>query len=123
MRRVLARWQRSGLTLREFAEKRGIPLSTLTWWRVFRRAGDEEGNGDSGGERGGVHRSATAGEGSRDSRGSGDRPAQRASGAGAGGSRHRHAAAGAPGPANDMLTLPASVRVFVARGATELRQS
>ena len=46
MRRVLAGWQRSGLTLREFGEKRGIPLSTLTWWRrVFRRASDEEGNG------------------------------------------------------------------------------
>src|SRR5712692_773808 len=46
MRRMLARWQRSGLTLREFAEKRGIPLSTLSWWRrVFRCAGDEEGNG------------------------------------------------------------------------------
>src|ERR1700730_10731529 len=46
MRRVLAGWQRSGLTLREFGEKRGIPLSTLTWWRrVFRHAGDEEGNG------------------------------------------------------------------------------
>ena len=46
MRRVLAYWQRSGLTLREFGEKRGIPLSTLSWWRqVFRRAGDEDGNG------------------------------------------------------------------------------
>ena len=46
MRRVLAGWQRSGLTLREFGEKRGIPLSTLTWWRrVFRDAGDEKGNG------------------------------------------------------------------------------
>jgi len=46
MRRVLARWQRSGLTLREFGEKRGITLSTLTWWRrVFRDAGDEKGNG------------------------------------------------------------------------------
>src|ERR1700737_2476695 len=33
MRRVLAHWQRSGLTLREFGEKRGIPLSTLAWWR------------------------------------------------------------------------------------------
>lgn len=41
MRRVLARWQRSGLTLREFGQHRGIPLSTLTWWRqVFRRAGE-----------------------------------------------------------------------------------
>ena len=46
MRRVLAHWQRSGLTLREFGAKRGIPLSTLAWWRrVFRHAGDEEGNG------------------------------------------------------------------------------
>src|SRR6266849_9721522 len=46
MRRVLARWQRSGLTLREFGEKRGIPPSTLSWWRrVFRDAGDEKGNG------------------------------------------------------------------------------
>jgi len=46
MRRVLAHWQRSGLTLREFGEKRGIPLSTLSWWRqVFRRAGDADGNG------------------------------------------------------------------------------
>ncbi len=43
MRRVLARWQRSGLTLREFAEKRGIPLSTLSWWRrVFLLAGEKE---------------------------------------------------------------------------------
>ncbi len=41
MRRVLARWQRSGLTLREFAQRRGIPLSTVTWWRqVFRHAGE-----------------------------------------------------------------------------------
>jgi hypothetical protein len=40
MCRVLAQWQRSGLTLREFGQQRGIPLSTLTWWRqVFRRAG------------------------------------------------------------------------------------
>jgi len=46
MRRVLAGWQRSGLTLREFGERHGIPLSTLTWWRrVFRHAGDEEGHG------------------------------------------------------------------------------
>ncbi len=41
MRRVLARWGRSGLSLREFGQQRGIPLSTLTWWRqVFRRAGE-----------------------------------------------------------------------------------
>ena len=46
MRGVLADWQRSGMTLREFGEKRGIPPSTLSWWRrVFRDAGDEEGNG------------------------------------------------------------------------------
>jgi hypothetical protein len=43
MRRVLADWQGGGLTLREFGEKRGIPVSTLTWWRrVFRDAGAEE---------------------------------------------------------------------------------
>ena len=48
MRRVLARWQRSGLTLGEYGQKRGIPVSTLTWWRrVFRDAGDEDGNGAS----------------------------------------------------------------------------
>jgi len=41
MRRMLAHWQRSGLTLREFGQQRGIPLSTLTWWRqVLRRAGE-----------------------------------------------------------------------------------
>ena len=46
MRRVLADWQRSGLTLREFGEQRGIPVSTLTWWRrVFRDAGAEALNG------------------------------------------------------------------------------
>jgi hypothetical protein len=46
MRRVLVRWQRSGLTLREYGQQRGIPLSTLSWWRqVFRRAGEEEMNG------------------------------------------------------------------------------
>src|SRR6202049_1933596 len=50
MRRGLARWQRSGLTLREFGQQRGIPLSTLAWWRrVFRHAGDEEGNGAAAG--------------------------------------------------------------------------
>jgi hypothetical protein len=38
----------------------------------------------------------------------------RTPGAGAGGSRYRHAAAGAPGPADNMLALPASVRVFLA---------
>jgi len=42
MRRVLVSCQRSGLTLREFAQRHGIPLSTLTWWRqVFRRAGEQ----------------------------------------------------------------------------------
>jgi hypothetical protein len=40
MRRALALWQRSGLRLGEFGEQRGIPLSTLRWWRrVFRAAG------------------------------------------------------------------------------------
>jgi hypothetical protein len=46
MRGVLGRWERSGLTLREFAQQRGIPLSTLTWWRrVFRGASEEGGKG------------------------------------------------------------------------------
>ena len=46
MLRVLAHWQSSGLTLREFGEKRGIPPSTLSWWRrVFRRAGGKHVNG------------------------------------------------------------------------------
>jgi hypothetical protein len=46
MRRVLAGWQRSGLTLREFGEKRGIPPSTLSWWRrVLRGADDQDRNG------------------------------------------------------------------------------
>jgi hypothetical protein len=47
MRRVLARWQRSGLTLGEFGKKRGILVSTLIWWRVFRHVGDEEVNSSS----------------------------------------------------------------------------
>jgi hypothetical protein len=33
MRRELARWQRSGLKLREYGQQHGIPQSTLTWWR------------------------------------------------------------------------------------------
>ena len=46
MRRVLAHWRRSRLTLREFGKQRGIPVSTLTWWRrVFRDADAENGNG------------------------------------------------------------------------------
>jgi hypothetical protein len=46
MRRVLGRWERSGLTLRAFGQQVGIPLSTLTWWRqVFRGTSEEAGNG------------------------------------------------------------------------------
>jgi transposase-like protein len=33
MQTVLARWERSGLTLAEFARREGMPASTLTWWR------------------------------------------------------------------------------------------
>ena len=43
MRRALAGWEGSGLTLREYGQQRGIPPSTLSWWRqVFRRAGEQE---------------------------------------------------------------------------------
>jgi len=39
MRRVLAQWERSGLTLTGFARRHGMAASTLTWWRrVFRDA-------------------------------------------------------------------------------------
>jgi hypothetical protein len=39
MRRVLAQWERSGLTLTAFARRHGMAASTLTWWRrVFRDA-------------------------------------------------------------------------------------
>jgi hypothetical protein len=38
MRRTLAQWERSGLTLKEFGRRRGMAASTLSWWRhVFRR--------------------------------------------------------------------------------------
>ena len=86
MRRVLAHWQRSGLRLREFAEQRGIPLSTLSWWRqVFRRAGDEDGKGVAA-EHPVVFTEVPLPT-NVDVSGAGDRPAQRASGAGADGSR------------------------------------
>jgi len=40
MRRVLARWERSGLTLRAFGQREGIAPGTLGWWRhVLRRQG------------------------------------------------------------------------------------
>lgn len=40
MGRVLQRWERSGLTLKAFGEREGIPASTLVWWRhVFRHRG------------------------------------------------------------------------------------
>lgn len=33
MRRVLKRWSASGQSLRSFAEARGVPYSTLTYWQ------------------------------------------------------------------------------------------
>lgn len=43
MRRVLARWERSGLTQREFAARNGLTPTTISWWRhVFRRAAEGE---------------------------------------------------------------------------------
>ena len=48
MRQELGRWKHSGLTLRRYGQERGIPVSTLTWWRrVFRHGGVEEGNSPS----------------------------------------------------------------------------
>jgi hypothetical protein len=39
MRRVLQRWERSGLTLKAFGERERIAASRLGWWRhVFRQA-------------------------------------------------------------------------------------
>jgi transcriptional regulator with XRE-family HTH domain len=38
MRRLLAEQQRSGLTLAEFARRRGLRAGTLSWWRHHLRA-------------------------------------------------------------------------------------
>jgi hypothetical protein len=39
MRAVLEEFERSGQTLQAFGQQRGIPVSTLTWWRhVWRGA-------------------------------------------------------------------------------------
>lgn len=40
MRQLLARWERSGLTLAEFARRAGMPAGTLGWWRHALRAGE-----------------------------------------------------------------------------------
>ena len=67
MRRELARWQRSGLKLREYGQQRGIPVSTLSLVAAGVSAcRREQGNGVAAGESGGVHRSAEAGECSKD---------------------------------------------------------
>ena len=46
MRRVLRRWERSGLTLCAFAPQCGIPVSTLSWWRRVLRGAEEEAAGN-----------------------------------------------------------------------------
>ena len=38
MQRLLARWERSGLTLVEFARRAGMPSGRLGWWRHTLRA-------------------------------------------------------------------------------------
>lgn len=44
MRRVLRRWERSGLTLKAFGERERLAPSTLVWWRhVFRHARAQRG--------------------------------------------------------------------------------
>jgi len=40
MQRLLARWERSGLTLTEFARRAGMSPGTLGWWRHALRAGE-----------------------------------------------------------------------------------
>ena len=40
MQRLLGRWERSGLTLAEFARRAGMPPGTLGWWRHALRAGE-----------------------------------------------------------------------------------
>ena len=56
MRRVLARWERSGRTLTEFARRHDIAASTLTWWRrVFRDAEGQPTARSTGKQRWGRH--------------------------------------------------------------------
>ena len=40
MQRLLARWERSGLTLAEFGRRVGMPAGTLGWWRHALQAGE-----------------------------------------------------------------------------------
>lgn len=61
MRRVLARWVRSGLTQREFAKREGIAASTMAWWgHVFRHAGKRTKRASQRPRRRGRRRSVTA---------------------------------------------------------------
>jgi transposase-like protein len=47
MQTVLARWERSGLTLAEFARREGMPASTLAWWRYQLRQRTGTGRADA----------------------------------------------------------------------------
>jgi transposase-like protein len=59
MRRLLGEQRRSGLTLAEFARRRGVRPGTLSWWRHQLRVGEprrkssREDSGEKSSERGG----------------------------------------------------------------------
>jgi hypothetical protein len=49
MQRLMARWERSGLTMAEFARRRGMSPHTFAWWRHRLRAASAERAAEAGG--------------------------------------------------------------------------